>query len=118
MTRIIPGTGWLLLTALLLSSPVTARTSDDCQRPASPGRFSVYDIDGDGYLSREEFELFYNEFEQRHRNSGRPAHRMLRILRFEEIDSNADGRICVDEMTSALRKRRKGPGWRWRQSTN
>ena len=31
------------------------------------------------------------------------------------IDSDGDGRVSVDEMVSALRERRKGPGWRWKQ---
>lgn len=109
------GTGSLLFAALTLSLSATATSSEDNQSPASPPQFSVHDTDGDGYLSREEYEVFFREFEERHRKSGRPAHRMLKILSFEHIDSDGDGRISVDEMVFALRERRQGPGWRWKQ---
>ena len=115
MARIALGKVWLLFATLALSSSAIATSSDDPRVPAAPVQFSVHDTDGDGYLSREEYEVFYLDFEERHRKSGRPAHRMLGILSFEQIDSDGDGRISVDEMVSALRMRRQGPGWRWRQ---
>jgi hypothetical protein len=106
---------WLLLPALTISSSALAAPSDDYQSPASPIQYSVHDTDADGYLSREEYEVFYRDFEERHRKSGRPAHRMLKILSFEQIDADGDGHISEDEMVSALQMRRQGPGWRWRQ---
>lgn len=115
MVRIALGKVWLLFAAITLSSSAIATSSDDSQSPASPVQYSVHDTDGDGYLSREEYEVFYRDFEERHRKSGRPAHRMLKILSFEQIGSDGDGRISVDEMVLALRMRRQGPGWRWRQ---
>jgi len=118
MAKLTLGTGWLVFAALTLSLSGTATSSDRSQSPEPPPRFSVHDSDGDGYLSREEYEVFYRELEERHRKAGRPAHRMLKILSFEQIDSNGDGRICEEEMVAALRERRQGPGWRWRQLTN
>lgn len=108
----------LMLAVLTLSPFATAALGGETQRPAPPPPFSVHDTDGDGYLSRAEYEVFYREFEKRHKKAGRPAHRMLRILSFEQIDTDGDGRVSVDEMLSALRERRKGPGWRWKQSKN
>ena len=108
-------TGALLLTLLVMVSPAKATSSGDAAGAQPPRQFSVHDTDGDGYLSRGEYEVFYRGFEQRHRESGRPAHRMLRILKFEQIDSNGDGRISENEMLLALRERRRGSGWRWRQ---
>jgi Ca2+-binding EF-hand superfamily protein len=115
MARMARGEVWLLFAAVTLSSSAIATSSDDSRSPASPVQFSVHDIDGDGYLGREEYEVFYRDFEERHRQSGQPAHRMLKILGFEQIDFDGDGRISVDEMVFALRMRRQGPGWRWRQ---
>lgn len=115
MVKITLGKVWLLFAALTLSSSAIPISSDDSQSPVSPVQFSVHDTDGDGYLSREEYEIFYRDFEERHRKSGRPAHRMLKILSFEQIDSDGDGGISVDEMVSALQMRRQGSGWRWRQ---
>ena len=117
MGNITRGTGRLLFATLALLVSAAAKSSDDTQRPVPPP-FSVHDTDRDGYLSREEYKVFYEDFAERHRKSGRPAYRMLEILQFEQIDSDGDGRISVDEMVSSLRERRQGPGWRWKQETN
>jgi Ca2+-binding EF-hand superfamily protein len=117
MAKITRGTGRLLFVALALLVSAAAISSDDSHQPVPPP-FSVHDTDRDGYLSREEYEVFYEDFAERHRKSGRPAYRMLEILRFDQIDSDGDGRISVDEMVSALRERRQGPGWRWKRETN
>ncbi len=118
MTRKILNTGRLLLAALGLSIYAGIAPGDDARGPAPPPEFSVHDTDGDGYLGRQEYAVFYKEFEDRHKQAGRPAHRMLRILSFEQIDADGDGRVSVDEMVSALRERRKGTGWRWKQPAN
>ena len=118
MTKRLLETGRLMLAALMLSLFATIALGGETQRPAPPPPFSVHDTDGDGYLSRAEYEVFYREFQERHKKAGRPARRMLRILRFEQIDTDGDGRVSVEEMVSALRERRKGPGWRWKQSIN
>jgi len=106
---------WLLFAFLTLPLSALSTSRDDSRSPVPPTRFSVHDTDGDGYLSREEYEVFYQDFEERHRESGRPAHRMLKILSFEQIDFDGNGRVSVDEMVTALQKRRQVPGWRWRQ---
>lgn len=118
MAKRILETGGLLFAAVTLSLSATATSSDDTQGVARPPQFSVYDADGDGYLSREEYEIFYREFEGRHRKVGRPAHCLLRIMSFEQIDTDGDDRVSLDEMVSALRERRQGPGWRWKRETS
>ena len=115
MVKIVPGKVWLLFAALIPSLSAIAASSSDSHTPASAFQFSVHDTDGDGYLSQQEYEVFYRDFKERHRKAGRPAYRMLHILSFEQINSDGDGYISIDEMVSALRMRRQGPGWRWRQ---
>ena len=110
-----PMTVGLLVTMLILALPAMATSGGNAAASSPPRPFSVHDVDSDGYLSRAEYEVFYRGFERRHRDSGRPAHRMLRILKFEQIDVNGDGQICEEEMVLALRERRQGPGWRWRR---
>ena len=108
----------MLFSALVLVLSGDAISSDDTRNPAAPAKFSLYDTDNDGYLSGKEYAVFFQDFKQRHEQAGRPAHRMLRILRFEQIDSNKDGQVSADEMVSALRERRQGPGWRWKEPAN
>lgn len=118
MRQTVPKTAGLLFAVLALSMCATVWLGDNTQGPAPPLKFSVHDTDGDGYLSREEYEVFFQEFEARHTQVDRPLHRMLRILTFEQIDIQRDERVSVDEMVSALLERRKGPGWQWKQPAN
>lgn len=115
MARKSSGTAVLILTAMVLSSYLETGTGHDASESVPPPVFSVHDANGDGYLSREEYAVFYRNFAERHKQAGRPAHRMLRLLAFEQIDHDGDGRISSREMVAALQARRKGPGWRWRQ---
>jgi Ca2+-binding EF-hand superfamily protein len=110
-----PGNGVLILIAVLLSACLETAAGDDTRGTEPPPVFSVHDTDGDGFLSRREYAMFYRDFEERHKQAGRPAHRMLSLLAFEQIDHDGDGRISVHEMVAALQARRQGPGWRWRQ---
>ena len=118
MTKTITDLCRMLFLALALSLSGTATSSEATRNPAAPAKFSIYDTDSDGYLSSKEYEVFFRDFKERHEQAGRPAHRMLRILSFEQIDSDKDGRVSADEMVSALRERRQGPGWRWKESTH
>jgi hypothetical protein len=110
-----PGTGVLILIAVLLSVYLETAAGDDARDFEPPPVFSVHDTDGDGFLSRKEYAEFYRRFEERHKQAGRPAHRMLGLLAFEQIDHDRDGHISAHEMVSALQARRQGPGWRWRR---
>jgi len=77
-----------------------------------PQRFTVYDTDGDGYLSREEYlvlvELRRQHGQQRGCLAQQPA------PGFGEIDRDRDGRIGQQELTDMLRggmHRHRGPPW-------
>lgn len=58
------------------------------------GAYSIYDSDKDGYLDAKEYEVFRQE---------RPrSEHGLEALKFENADSDADGRISGDEMVQLL----------------
>jgi len=77
--------------------------------------FSIYDIDRNGSLSREEYHQFVAQIEIKRKSTGRPMRRYSPPLRFEEIDSNNDEYLTEDEMISALNKRlRKHRHYRFR----
>ena len=86
----------LALAALL---PTTAGAGE-APRPAP---FSVHDLDRDGYLSREEYAALRAECTQRR------GHR-CRLLAFEVLDIDQNGRIAEDELLHHLGRRHRG-GW-------
>ena len=104
-----------VVTALFLASAfrIADLPADTAQNGAGPKAagspaprvFSIHDIDQDGALSREKYRRLIEDIENRHNATGRPMHRLLPPLRFEEIDSNGDGLIVEDEMIAALNRR-------------
>ncbi|KAF4729782.1 hypothetical protein FOZ63_000285 [Perkinsus olseni] len=56
--------------------------------------FKKYDVDGDGYLSMEEFEKYGSEIEA--------ANLEVRRDLLEEIDSDKDGKISIEELEKVL----------------
>lgn len=71
------------------------------------GSFSIHDLDGNGVLSRAEYERFLATLEQRRRATGKPGRGVPPPLRFEEIDRDRDGNLSEEEMISALNQRLK-----------
>lgn len=69
-----------------------------------PPSFSVHDLDGDGYVSKGEFERFRAERRAARAAEGRRLRNAPRALSFEEIDADGDGRISEQEMIEALRR--------------
>lgn len=93
---------FMSVVALALSTSLaTAAGAEDAPRPPS---FSVHDLDRDGYLSREEYAALQAECAQRR------GHR-CRLLAFEVLDTNRDGRITEDELLHHLGHRHRH-GWR------
>lgn len=87
---------------LLLALPVMAVAAD------TPPPFSVHDTDGDGYISREEFDTFRARRQAERAAEGRQLRNAPRVLNFDEIDSDRDGRINETEMIEALERQPRG----------
>lgn len=95
----------LSLVALVLwPLPPTLVHAEEAPRPPP---YSVHDLDRDGYLSREEYAALKAACTE-HR-----GHR-CRLLPFEALDIDQDGRIAEDELSHQLGRRHRG-GWRPRQ---
>jgi hypothetical protein len=69
---------------------------------AAPPPFSVHDLDRDGYLDRAEFERLRADC--RAARAGPP--RRPCTLRFDTVDSNADGRLDEREVLEAVQRAR------------
>ena len=73
---------------------------------ATPPPFSVHDLDRDGYLDRAEFEQLRADC--RAARAGPP--RRPCALRFDTVDSNADGRLDEGEVLEAVQRARAARG--------
>jgi len=99
----------LLLLSLFNSSNLWAETSSDrfnsnrLPQSDSPA-FSIHDTDKNGSLNREEYRRFVSQIERRRKSSQIPASRYSTLLKFEEIDANADGHITEDELLDTLNR--------------
>ncbi|RDH81281.1 MAG: hypothetical protein DIZ80_14340 [endosymbiont of Galathealinum brachiosum] len=67
--------------------------------------FSIYDVDKNGLLSRDEYYYFEKHIEDKVKLARGKKKQSLPLLRFEEVDSDKDGFINEDEMISALNLR-------------
>jgi Ca2+-binding EF-hand superfamily protein len=76
-----------------ISEPLPAR---------GPVPFSVYDQNGDGFVSKEEF----NAVRQKLMDEGRP---MRNAISFEDIDLNHDGKLSAEEYSAHLSARMGNP---------
>lgn len=73
-----------------------------------PAPFSVHDLDGDGFVSREEFESFRARRQAERAAEGRRLRNVPRLMSFDEIDSDHDGFINEVEMLDAVQRHRHG----------
>jgi len=92
-----------LIALLLLALPAIVIAAD------TPPPFSVHDTDGDGYISRAEFDAFRARRQAERAAAGRQLRNAPRVLNFDEIDSDRDGRISETEMIEALQHQPRGP---------
>jgi len=99
-------TATLTLVLLVLALPLSAAGPDQ-QRPRV---FSVHDLDGDGYLSRGEYAALRLHCQERQGGRGRGRCDPARLLEFDALDGDRDGRIDEDELIDALGRRHRG-GW-------
>lgn len=99
----------LLLLSLFNSGNLWAETAvaklDPNKRPQSDSpAFSIHDTDKNGSLNREEYRRFVSQAERRRKYSQISASRYSTLLKFEEIDTNADGHITEDELLDTLNR--------------
>ncbi len=80
---------------------------------AAPQTFSVHDLDRDGSLSREEYAALRThcrEWRGGAGRSGRVRCDPARLLDFDALDADHDGRINEDELMEALGRRYRAGG--------
>lgn len=77
-----------------------------------PPGFSVHDLDGDGSLSISEYAALREHCRTRRGARGQALCNPSRLLPFELLDSDGDGRIAEAELLDALGARhRYRRGW-------
>lgn len=74
----------------------------------------MHDKDQDGYLSREEYAALRADCRERRDTHGRPRCDPARLLEFDVLDSNREGRVGEDELVETLARRYRGDGSGWR----
>ncbi len=98
----------LLLALLALAAPASGQAAGPNR--AGPRFFSVHDLDRDGYLSREEYAALRARCQERHAETGRGRCNPGRLLDFDVLDRDSDGRIDEEELIETLGRRYRGGG--------
>lgn len=97
----------LALCALAMPPPGAAAGPNHARPPA----FSVHDLDQDGYLSRDEYAALRAHCAQRRDARGRQRCNPARLLDFDALDGDRDGRVGEDELVDMLGRRYRGGRW-------
>ncbi|MCW8827071.1 MAG: EF-hand domain-containing protein [Gammaproteobacteria bacterium] len=71
-------------------------------KPTNAQVFSIHDIDKSGTLSRDEYQRFVEQIEERRKLTGKPMRRFSTTIKFDEIDIDGDGYLTEDEMVDAI----------------
>ena len=64
--------------------------------------FSIHDINQDGFLDKEEYDIFLYRMKYHRQSNKHPYYRYKQPFIFSQIDQNSDGLLDEDEMTSAM----------------
>ncbi len=94
-----------IVTALLGGTASIVAAKGFPYRSQGPAPFEVYDRNGDGAISAEEFNAFRNERRAIRAAEGRPMCNVDKAPTFERIDVNADGALSPDEMAMLAQQR-------------
>jgi Ca2+-binding EF-hand superfamily protein len=95
----------LIAMILMTVAPIASATGP---KRAVPQAFSVHDQDRDGYLSPAEYAALSAHCRTRRDAKGWPLCNATRLLAFDDLDHNGDGRIGEDELLETLGRRFRG----------
>ena len=102
-----------IVTALLSGTALIVAAQGITYRQQGPAPFEVYDRNGDGAISVEEFNAVRNERRAIRAAEGRPMRNVGKAPTFEQIDADADGALNPDEMAKLAQQRmsQRPCGW-------
>lgn len=69
-----------------------------------PIPFTVYDLDGDGFITEQEFNTVRSERVEERSRSGRPMRGLPDAPAFSDLDRNGDGRLNPEELLLGRRQ--------------
>lgn len=105
-----------IVTALLSGTAMLVAAQGPTYQQRGPAPFEVYDRNGDGAITAEEFNAFRDERRAARAAQGRPMRNAVTAPTFEQVDLNADGVSNPDEMAVLSQQRMsqrpygRGPG--------
>ena len=95
----------------ILALLVSAGYADSAIPARGPVPFGAFDSNGDGYVSRAEFDHVHEQRFSKRAGEQRLHRNMRPAPDFSEIDADGDGRLNPDELDSYRRARHQA----WRQ---
>ena len=100
--------------ALLTTGTLGLCLPASAQMPRGPDPFSTYDQNGDGAISREEFDAHRQARQAARAAEGRPMRQAAGAPDFADVDTDGDGRITPQELAESqgqrMADRPRGPG--------
>ena len=103
----------LIVIMAVFTLPVQAQSPGSPMRGATP--FDMHDLNGDGYVTEQEFNTFRGQRMSARAAEGRPMYGAANAPSFSSFDANRDGRLTQDEfdagrMAHMQQRRGMGPG--------
>ena len=100
---------YLFLALIVFAMPLAGLAAGP--NHAAPQTFSVHDLDRDGSLTREEYAALRTHCQEWRGGAGRTGRTRCdptRLLDFDALDADRDGRINEDELMETLGRRYRG----------
>jgi len=85
--------------------PFVARADDSTKK--GPPAFSDFDLNGDGYVSEEEFNTVKAARMKARAEAGKPMKGAATAPTFSDLDTDGDGRLSEDELIAGQKAHRK-----------